>query len=243
MGFIGPQCEQPRQRGSGTLAGLGLVDMRIGLVNADTIGRTDKAGAEIGMHVQRYQQRHIGTNDGAQFRCDIALGIRAGFGRHGAVQRQQYTVRPLAGGVEQPRLQILEHGFDHRARGARRGGNGNFAVPVPDPGRFQESADFRARTGQSRSRGAIIEQQVTSLETIDRGQDLVETIGLVQQRREKDARRRHRHSPRSSQTDFIAVTSSKQWMDLSRPRPDCFMPPKGRVMSPVRSALIHTTPV
>ena len=94
-------------------AGGAPVDMGIGAVGGNEVRRRDHRGRDVGVQVERHQDRHVRTDGVAHAGEQLALAVVVVFRHHRAVQLEEDRVRLLA-------AQPVDHDPGHALEGVAR---------------------------------------------------------------------------------------------------------------------------
>ena len=123
-----------------------LVDMRVAAVGHDDIGVLGHGVGDVGVEVEGDGDGHLGSEARAQPLKQVALGVVAVLGNHGAVQRQDDPVeRPLMAGVEHHAAQMRPGRRRGLARGRRPRRDGLHQLPAVAPGGVDMGGDLAGR--------------------------------------------------------------------------------------------------
>ena len=141
-GRVGLPRQHRQHRPAGTLAGLVHIHMRIGLVAGDHRAVQAHRVVQVGVHVQRHADGHIG--DGAQPAQQLALTVIEALRDHRAMQVQQHRI--AAGGHCRADAagDMLKRGIVHRPAGPGRSGNRHGVVSACGFGQIDKGGYRRA---------------------------------------------------------------------------------------------------
>ena len=116
----GHQALEQRQAAG---AGGREVDVRVGAVGDQRVAVRDHGLGQVGVQVERADDRQIGPTCARTPAEQLALAVVQVLGDHGAVQVEEQGVERAGGGqvVQQHRRQPLERVLGHRPGGARIG--------------------------------------------------------------------------------------------------------------------------
>ena len=122
------------------------VDVRVGLVAGDHGRIAGEAVVEVGVHVERHADRHVG-GDGADASQQLAFTVFVGLRHHRAVQVEQDAVATGGHRIADPAGDVLERGVLDRAARPGRRGDRDRDLGSGGVGELDERGDRRAGAG------------------------------------------------------------------------------------------------